>query len=774
TIGRPLANTQVYLLDGWMQPVPQGATGELYLGGDGLARGYLGRSGLTAERFVPHPFGERAGARLYRTGDVARYLPDGEIEFLGRIDHQIKLRGFRIELGEIETVLATHPSIRQCSVLVREDMPGDKRLVAYVVGEDGRAATTGELRDLIKQKLPEYMIPSVFVMLDTLPLTPNGKVDRKQLPAPEQTRETLEEEFAAPRTAVEEMLAGIWSQVLGVGRIGVRDNLFELGGHSLLATQIISRVRETFHVEVPLRSLFGAPTVAGLARNVEAVMQGASGVETMPLSAVTRDEDLPLSFAQQRLWFIDQVNPGSSAYNIAEAIRLKGRLDIAALEQTLSEVVRRHEVLRTTFSSVEGQARQDIASALAIELPRIDLGGMPEAEREQEARRLAEREAQEPFELARGPLVRATLLQLDEEDHVILFTMHHIISDAWSMGVLVREVAALYEAFLRSEPSPLDELPVQYADFAYWQREWLRGETLEAHLDYWKDQLAGAPPMLEMPTDQPRPSVPTFTGGRHSLSFTEELTASLRALSRQEGSTIFMSLLAAYHILLHHYSGKDDILVGTDVANRNRFEVEQLIGFFVNQLVLRGKVSGDASYREMLAQVRDVTLGAYAHQDLPFDRLVDSLGIERRLRYSPLFQVKLVFQNTPMPSLQLHGLEAGSMGINSGMSRFDLQLTMWDEDGKLRGWFEYNADLFAAATIKGLADDMTMIVQAVATQPDILIGEIDRQLDALQRQREAARKEESKDALSQKYKTVRRKAISVAPAQTAGKVSDGR
>jgi acyl carrier protein len=607
------------------------------------------------------------------------------------------------------------------------------------------------------------MMPTVYVWLEVMPLTPNGKIDRKALPAPEQTRERVEADFIVPRTETQEVLAGIWAQVLGVERAGIRDDFFELGGHSLLATQIISRVRETFHVEIPLRGLFGAPTVEGLAEYVEEALRGASVKPLPPLIPVARGGELPLSFAQQRLWFFDQVTPGSNAFNIAEAIRLNGPLSASALEQTLDEVIRRHEVLRTTFPSVEGQARQVIAPALNINMEVFDLRQLPTDVRESEARRLAQQEAQRPFDLGRGPLMRAALLRLDEEEHVVLLTMHHIISDAWSIGVLVREVAALYETFLRGASSTLAELPLQYADFAHWQRAWLQGETLDAHLSYWKERLAGAPPLLEMKTDRPRRLEPSFNGARHSFSFSESLTQSLKALSRQEGSTLFMTLLSAYQILLHHETGQSDITVGTDVANRNRFEVEPLIGFFINQLALRASVAPAASYKEMLGHVRDVTLGAYAHQDLPFDRLVDGLKVERTTRYSPLFQVKLVFQNAPLPPLQLPGLSVSSMGINSGMSRFDLQLTLWEETGILRGWFEYNSDLFDAATIEHLGEDLTTITERVIAQPNILIRELDLILDEAQGQRESIKKEESKDALAQKYKTVRRKAISVMP-----------
>jgi amino acid adenylation domain-containing protein len=760
TIGRPIANSQIYLLDASMQPVPLGATGEIYIGGDGLARGYLRRPQLTAEKFVPDLFSQSSGKRLYSTGDVARYLANGEIEFLGRLDHQIKLRGFRIELGEIEAALESHPSVSECAVLMREDTPGDQRLVAYLVAHEGSVPAPNELRALIKKKLPEYMLPSVFVMLEEMPLTLNGKIDRKRLPMPDQTREAIGQ-FVAPRTAVEEILSGIWMQVLGVKQVGVRDNFFEIGGHSLLATQVISRVRETFRTEISLRSLFEAPTIEALAGHVEAALRGASALPS-PLVAVAREEELPLSFAQQRLWFLDQVTPGSFAFNIGEAMRLEGELNVTALELTLNEVTRRHEVLRTTFHSVNGQARQVIAPALKVDLPVVDLTKLLPEERESEAVRLAELETQVPFDLAHGPLVRARLLRLAEDDHVFLFTMHHIVSDAWSMGVLAREVTVLYKSFLHGEPSPLPDLPLQYADFAHWQREWLQDGTLDAQLPYWRGHLAGAPSLLDLPTDRPRKPESTFSGARSSVSFPQTLTESLKALSHKEGSTLFMTLLAAYNVLLHYYSGKDDILVGTDVANRNRLETELLIGYFVNQLVLRGRVTSDSSFHDLLVQIREMTLAAYAHQDLPFDRLLSGLKIVRSAQHLPLFQVKLVYQNAPLDTLELPGLSISSLGLNSGMSRFDLQLSLWEESGNLRGWFEYNADLFDVSTIEMFSEDLAIILHQVAAEPGILIGELVRRLNEARSNGNAVSKEKSKEALSKKYKTVRRRAVSIA------------
>ncbi|MGZ3458788.1 MAG: amino acid adenylation domain-containing protein, partial [Archangium sp.] len=482
-IGRPISNTRVYLLDGHLQPVGLGVPGELYIGGDGLAVGYLRRPELTSERFLPDPFSQEPGARLYRTGDRARYLPDGRLEYLERVDFQVKVRGFRIELGEIEEALVRQPTVKQAVVVMREDVPGDKRLVAYAVPQPGLKLDVLELRQYLQGKLPEYMVPSAFVSLESLPLTPNGKVDRKALPAPDGQLAVREHSFVAPRTPTEETLVNVWKQVLNVERVGIHDNFFELGGHSLLATQAASRIRASFGVELPLRSLFEAPTVEALASRIDAASREEQELKRPPLGPVARTGgELPLSFAQQRLWFLEQLEPGLPIYNVAGAVQLEGTLDASALERGFQELVRRHESLRTTFRSTEKEPVQVIHPEASLPLPVIDLGELPQADQEAEVRRLAREEAGRPFELIHGPLLRVKLLKLGETRHVLLLTMHHIVSDGWSMGILIREVGALYQAFSSGQPSPLPELLVQYADYAAWQRQWLRDEALEAQL----------------------------------------------------------------------------------------------------------------------------------------------------------------------------------------------------------------------------------------------------------------------------------------------------
>ncbi|HEY2737971.1 MAG TPA: amino acid adenylation domain-containing protein, partial [Thermoanaerobaculia bacterium] len=636
-LGRPIANTRFYVADAESGLVPAGVSGELLIGGAGVARGYWGRPELAAERFVPDPWSAAAGARLYRTGDLVRRRAGGELDFLGRIDHQVKLRGFRIELGEIESVLALHPAVHAAAVLLRDDLPGGRGLAAYIVA-DG-AGEVRELRGWLEDRLPGYMVPAAFQLLETLPLTPNGKVDRRAL-----ARRAWEIPLAqgesqgeprAPRNAIEEIVASVYAEVLQLARVGPDDNFFQLGGHSLLGTRLISRLHQVLEVELPLRALFEAPTVAGLAAEIERLRRGGpeqpaivSFHHDLPLVRVDRAADLPLSFAQQRMWFIDQLE-GGSLYNIPIALRLHGPLSVAVLSRALGEVVRRHEVLRTVFPSAGGRARQVILPPPllnTVAVPLVDLTGLSPALRQPEAEGLVTEEARRPFDLARGPLWRVGLWRLDETEHVLLLAMHHIVSDAWSLGVLVREITALYPAEnTAGRPSPLPELPVQYADFAAWQRSWLSGDVLEGELRYWRDRLAGAPPVLELPTDRPHPAVQSFRGAVRPLSLPPALSAALAALSRREGATLFMTLVSALSVLLSRFSGQADLTLGTVVAGRHRLEIEGLIGFFVNTLVLRPGLSAEPCFTELLSRVRREALDAYAHQDLPFEKLVEDL-----------------------------------------------------------------------------------------------------------------------------------------------------
>jgi amino acid adenylation domain-containing protein/non-ribosomal peptide synthase protein (TIGR01720 family)/FkbM family methyltransferase len=999
-LGRPIANTEIYLLDLHGNPVPAGIPGELHIGGASLARGYLGRPEWTAERFVPDPFGDRSGGRLYRTGDLCRFDAAGDVEFLGRGDHQIKLRGYRIEMGEIEAVIRSAPGVLQTLVVPREDRPGDTRLTAYVVVEhpasvalasrshrrlpndmviadlnehetafqyaeifedetylrhgielgegdcvfdvganigmatlffhsrranlriyaiepvpalvdvlrfnidlygidavvlpvglsaasseakivyypgysimsglyadareeaetvrtvmrnrelagdagvgellphldeflerrfsgeavscrlrrlsdvireqgveridllkidvqkseldllegidpedwrkirqivlevhdvEGRLAGVKELlsrmgfdlvveqeaslggtdrhhvyasrdrtrrdsaphrsgfrgpslvtppvlREFVKDKLPDYMQPSAYVLLEALPLTANGKVDRAALPSPEAAGSLRATSFAAPRTATELELARIWSELLRLERVGIHDDFFALGGHSLLAMQLVSRVRSTFRVELPLRELFETPTVAKLAEAIER-HDRAEG-EQAPIRPSPREGELPLSFAQQRLWFLDQLVPNNPFYNLASAVRLTGPLDVDALKRTLNEVVRRHEVLRTIFAPVEGQAAQSILPSLHVLVPVADLAALTGEARERELNRLATSDAQRPFDLKRGPLLRASLIKLGEAHHAVLLAMHHIVSDGWSQGVLVRELAILYPAFAEGRPSPLPELPIQYADFALWQRQSLTGDFRERQLSYWREQLSELP-VVQLPADRPRPAMQSFRGARYLFGMPEPVAGALRTLSASEGATLFMTLLGAFQVLLSRYCGLEDIAVGSPIAGRTRSETEGLIGFFVNSLVLRTDLSGDPSFRELLRRVREVALEAYAHQDLPFEMLVEELHPARDPSRDPLFQVMFALQNAPMPSVGTpHGLTLEPLHVETLTTKFDLTVAMWEWMSRLQGVVEYSTDLLDHTTVIRMMGHLTVLLEGISASPE--------------------------------------------------------
>ncbi len=724
-IGRAIPDLQVYLLDRDFHPVPDGVIGEIHVGGAGLARGYLGRPGLTADRFIPDPFGGVPGARLYRSGDLARSWPDGGLEYVGRADHQVKVRGFRVELGEIEAAVARHPDVREAVVAAREDVPGDVRLAAYFVPRARPAPSASDLRRHLKQTLPEYMVPASFVALDAFPLTPNGKVDHRALPTPGGSRPDLDGAYVAPRDPAEELIAGVWSAVLGLERVGIFDNFFDLGGHSLLATQVISRLRAAFSVEIPLRPLFDNPTVAGLAGCIESARQGGPGTSAPPIVRGTDPGPAPLSFAQQALWFLDRLAPGRPTFNVSAAVRIAGPLDLGALDRSFGEIVRRHESLRTTFAEAGGIPAQVIAGTSDARTDVVDLRHLPPMDRAAEADRLASEEFRRPFDLARGPLVRARVLRLDDREAAVLLTMHHIITDGWSFGVAAGELAAIYDAFRDGRPSPLADLPIQAADFARWQHQWLRGPALDGLVAYWTGQLAGLRP-LELPTDRPRPASRSGRGEVRPFELPADLSRSLIELGRREGVTPFMTLLAAFQTLLHRYAGQDDVAVGSPIANRNRSEVEGLIGYFVNMLVLRGDLSGDPTFRELLARTREAALGAFEHQDLPFDRLVEALHPRRDPSRTPLFQVMFVLQNNQMPDVGRQELTMAPFAVRggTGTAKFDLTLAMVEADGRLAGSFEYDTDLFDPATIEAMVGHFRGLLEGVAADPGTRVSDL--------------------------------------------------
>ena len=727
-IGTPVANTRVYVLDAHLRPVPAGVRGELYVGGDGLAVGYVGRPELTAERFVPSPFGE--GARLYRTGDEARWLGNGTLEFLGRRDTQVKVRGFRIELGEVEEALKQQAGVQEAAAVVREEGWGGKRLVAYVVAPGGDGAA---LKESVRQRLPEYMVPSVVVVLEALPLTPNGKVDRKALQvaelAPQQERQ-----YREPRTPTEHQLLAVWREVLGTERVHVEDDFFELGGHSLLATQLVAHVRSAFRVELPLRTIFESPTLEALAARIEGAGKLDASADVPPLIPTPRTDAMPVSFAQQRLWFIDQLHPGSAVYNVPIFLRLEGTLNVEALRRALSALVARHESLRTTFASREGQPVQVIQPARAFPLAFEDLEAWPAEARDAELQARSAREALRPFDLRQGPLLRATVTRLSPESHALALVLHHIISDGWSLGVLVREVGALYTAFQEGRPPALPPMPVQYADFSVWQRRWLQGDALEAQLSWWREQLSGAPPYLELPTDKPRPVTLSHQGAAVPVRLPRSLSDGVTALAQAEGATPFMVLLAAFQLLLSRYAGQDDVVVGSPIAGRRYQETEGLIGFFVNTLVLRSQVRSEETFLDLLAQVRERTLGAYEHQDVPFEKLVEHLQPERSLGRSPLFQVLFVLQNAPVGQLALPSLSVKPLGlVGTEAARFELSLNLGESPEGFAGILQFNTDLFTQATASRLVTHLQRLLESVIAAPaqrlsDVsLLAEAERQ-----------------------------------------------
>ncbi|WP_341530413.1 amino acid adenylation domain-containing protein [Nostoc sp. UHCC 0302] len=723
SIGQPLTNLNIYILDREMQLVPIGFPGEICVSGIGVGDGYWKNPDKTKLSFVSNPFSnptkkspEGNPDLIYKTGDLGRWLPDGNIEFLGRIDNQVKIRGFRVELEEIEALLRQHSSVRETVVIVR-DNTGEKRLVAYLVpqteSQHSPEDLVSELRQMLKQRLPQHMMPSAFMLLEDLPLAPSGKIERRALPAPDFTQLQKDSTFVAASTPIQEMLTGIWTEVLGLEKVGIHDNFFELGGHSLLATRVISKVRQLFEVELPLRRLFEQPTVGGLATVIEKAIKTGIGLEAPAIERISRDEELNLSFAQQRLWFLTQLQPDSPFNNLSAAFRLQGQLNEQALQQSLNEIVRRHEVLRTTFKTISGRPIQIISSEATLLLPVVDLSDLSADLQAAKVEQVSQIEAQQPFNLQTDLMIRAKLLRLGEQEYVVLLTLHHIASDGWSIGVFVQELSKLYQAFCTGQLPNLPELQIQYADFAAWQRQWLVEKVLESQLAYWRQHLEGASALLELPTDHTRPAVQSFRGANYAFEISPEQTAALKSLSQEQGCTLFMTLLAAFKTLLYRYTGSEDIVVGSPIANRNRAEIEGLIGFFVNTLVLRTKLEGNPTFEELLSRVREVALGAYSHQDLPFDVLVEELQPQRSLSYAPLFQVMFVLQNAPMSEIELSGLNLSLLENDSATAKFDLTLFMEDTASGLVGTFEYSTDLFETDTIQRMAEHLQTLLSGI-------------------------------------------------------------
>ncbi len=744
-IGYPILNTRLHIWGPSQAMQPMGVPGELCISGVGLSRGYIGRPGLTAERFVPNPWALDAGGRFYLSGDVARLLADGGVDFLGRTDHQVKIRGFRIEPGEIEATLLQHPGIREAAVKAWRG-EHDQRLVAYAVEDSPGTTTRAALRSWLGERLPDYMVPGLFVFLTEMPLSPSGKADHQKLPAPDRVQLETDGISQVPMTPVEELVGAVLGEVLEVESVSASDNFFELGGHSLLATKVISRIRSVCGVDLPVRKLFEAPTVADLALEVERALRAIGGTPApSSIEALARaSSELPLSFAQQRLWFVDQIEPDSWAYNLPTAVRWSGTLSIPALEFSVTRVLERHETLRTSFPAVGGEPVLQVAEPTKISLPIIDLSHLSSADQEVWVKRLGMREVEQPFDLARDCMLRMTLLRLEDDHHVALATMHHIAGDGWSAAILLRELGAVYRACLEGHGDDLPDLPVRYADFAAWQRSWLQGENLEAQLGYWRRQLAGAP-TLKLPTDRPRSSASSFLGAVHNFRLSAELTSTIRQLARQEGVTLFMTLLAGFNVFLHRWTGQDDLVVGTDVAGRNRVELEDLIGFFVNNLALRTRLESNLTFQRVLEIVREVTLDAYAHDELPFDLLVRDLKPQRELGRVPLFQVLFVLQNEASQQLELPGLEVQPIDLEFGMAKFDLALFFSDTGAEVTGTWNYSTDLFEASTVARMSDYLIQILEKVCRGPQTRLNQL-----------EVATEMQSEERMESKLRALRR------------------
>ncbi|MEH2154008.1 amino acid adenylation domain-containing protein [Nostoc sp.] len=756
-IGRAIANTQIYILDSHLQPLPIGVAGELYIGGVAIARSYINSPELTAEKFI-----DKDGSRLYKTGDRARYLADGNIEFLGRIDNQVKVRGFRIELGEIETVLAAHPQVKEAVVIPREDEPGNKHLVAYIVPK--QHLDTSELLCYLKQKLPEYMLPSAFVKLLDVPLTPSGKIERCALPAP-LSRETrnISTDLIPPRTATEEVLTAIWSDVLGLEKVGIHDNFFALEEHSLSAMQVIARLRETFKVELPISCLFDYPTVVELDRQILEYRQKEAGEQGSSTSATLSDrgageqgrnnhffsspfaplpycqneltpslkplprntKELPISLTQLEFWILAQLHPGIPVYNIPLAYRLTGLLNVTALAQSLVEIVRRHETLRTTFAIADRQVVQKIAQQPVLPFSVVDLRKLSESKTERKAlaQKFVNEEKNRPFDLEKEPLLRIKLLRLSDAEHLLIITIHHLVCDGWSVSVFLHELTKLYAAFCHGQPSPLPDLPIQYADFAHWQQQWVACPAFESDLNYWKQQLGNSTLLLQLPSDRPRLPVRTFQGASQTFIIPKSLTNALKHLSQQHNVTLFVTLLTAFKIVLFYYTGQSDIIVGTPFANRQQLETKGLIGCFINTLPIRTYVGGDPSLRELLYQVRGSFLAASDRQQIPFVKLVEALQPKLEPSHSLLYQV--MFNFLPPSDLKLTNLTVHPWSIESKTAEFDWDIYLQQTTlGSIEGKWCYKIDLFDATTISRAVTQFLVLLELLITNPECRLTDL--------------------------------------------------
>ncbi len=732
-LGEPLADLETHVLDPRGRLLPAGAAGEIYVGGGGVARGYLARTGLTARRFLPDPFGHRPGGRLYRTGDRARLRENGELEFLGRVDQQIKIRGFRIEPGEVEAAVASHPAVAEAVVIADDDPSGEgQRLLAYWLAAPAAVDATdtpgdllASLRTHLRRLLPDHMIPAHLLAIDRVPLTANGKLDRRALPRPEERAGAAD--ARPPRTPLEEAMAEIWAEVLGLPQVGVDDGFFDLGGHSLIATRLVARMRRVFQVDLPVRAVLEFPTVAELAEEVQRSLGESAAVvdsPTVPLAPVPRDRPLPLSFGQERLWLLDRLSPGDPAFNIQAVLRLEGALDVAVLSAAFGVVVRRHEVLRTVFETSTGKPCQRVQPPSSPPLPVVDLTALRAVTRERRVRGLTTAAGRRAFDLAQGPLLRLLLLREGSEDHVLHLALHHTVGDGWSMGVLVRDVVTAYRALAEGRPVELPGLPVQFADFAVWQRQVLSGERLERQLDHWRRVLGGPAPRLSLPVSQRRSERPTFAGAALPVVVPAALSGRLRDLTRRCGATLFMTLLAAFEALLWRITGESDVRVGTPIAGRQRLETEGLVGLFLNTLMIRVDFADDPGFRELLSRVRAAVLDAFAHQEVPYELVMWALEPIHDAGRPRTPQVLFLMQNFPLPSIEVPGIRIRALVPERLAAQSDLALELEERDGVLRGLLAYNVNLFEASVIERLAAQLVALLEEIVDEPDRPLSEM--------------------------------------------------
>ncbi|PRY19894.1 non-ribosomal peptide synthetase [Pseudosporangium ferrugineum] len=715
-IGRPADRTQIYLLNDRLEPVPVGVVGELYVAGSAVGRGYYRRADLTADRLVPNPFGDRPGDRLYRSGDLACYRPDGVLEVIGRADNQVKVNGYRIELGEIESALRTHPAIDQAVILVHQGPAGHARLIGYATLRAGERATDATLREHLRQTLPAYMVPALVVVLDEFPLNANGKLNRRALPEPVERVGAVQRR---PLSSTEEMVVAIWQDVLAMAEIGPEDNFFALGGSSLLMTQIVARVRHALGVELPIRALYQAPTVAALSAEIERARRERDSLPTAPaVTAGPRQWNAahPLSYPQQQLAFHEEVDPGTATYLVPTVLRLRGQLSLPALQAAWDTVRSRHDVLRTTLTHVNGEVRQRVSAPATQPVTVLDLRGRSDAERA--AADYVEADAHRPFDLWRDPPARSAVVTLADDEHLLLVTLHHIATDGWSGHVLLEEISAVYAARLADEEAVLPTLPVQYADFAVWQRDLVRSELGEALAAYWVRRLADAPVVADLPTDRPFGARTSHAGGYLPVAVPDELVTGLTELGREHAATKFMTLFATYGAVMRTYTGQADLVIGVPSANRTRVEVERLIGFFVNMLPLRVRIDADTTFRDLLDQVRETAVDAYAHQDLPFERIVENLAPARHSLQNPVFQMCFALDEPARNAAVLPGLAVAAEPGHLTTTKFDLDLSLEETAAGVAGGLFYRRDLFDEDTVRAITDDWLALAAALLAEPD--------------------------------------------------------